>query len=115
MINLNSIRKLYKNLKNKYLTWLGVNLVNLDNINTTEYLIDMSKTEKDILTDIIIDNHEEEFRIIEAGDDAGSHFAVYVPAGANSKSIRKEITNKKIKKTVIIIETPPGYIGCIMR
>lgn len=90
------------------------------NINKTidtkvEGIKEVNKTEKEILTDIIIDNHEEEFRIIESGDDAGSHFAVYIPSGSNAKTIQKEIIKNKIKKTVIIIETPEGYIDAIMR
>ena len=75
----------------------------------------MPKTEKDILTEIVIDNHEEEFRIKETGDDGGSHFALYVPRGSDTKVIQEEIINKEIKKRVIIIETPPGYIGTILK
>ena len=74
----------------------------------------MNKSEKDILTDIVIDNHEEEFRIKETGDDGGSHFALYVPINSDTKNIEEEII-KKIKKRVIIIETPPGYINTLMR
>lgn len=74
----------------------------------------MSKEEKDILTEIVVDNHDEEFRVIDTADDAGSHFALYLPVNSDTSVIRKEIT-KKIKKRVIIIETPEGYIGTIMR
>ena len=75
----------------------------------------MNKSEKDILTDIVIDNHEEEFRIKETGDDGGSHFALYVPKGSDTKKIQEEIVNKKIQKRVIIIEAPHGYIGTILK
>ena len=75
----------------------------------------MEKTEKDILTDIVIDNHEEEFRIKETGDDGGAHFAIYVPKGSDTDKIQEEIVNKKIKKRVIIIEAPHGYIGTILK
>tara|TARA_A100000164_G_C21760993_1_gene701574 strand:+ start:668 stop:895 length:228 start_codon:yes stop_codon:yes gene_type:complete len=75
----------------------------------------MEKTEKDILTDIVIDNHEEEFRIKETGDDGGAHFAIYVPKGSDTVKIQEEIVNKKIKKRVIIIEAPHGYIGTILK
>ena len=34
----------------------------------------MNKTEKDILTEIVVDNHEEEFRILETGDDGQVSF-----------------------------------------
>ena len=74
----------------------------------------MSRTEKDILTEIVVDHHEEEFRIIETGDDGGSHFALYVPKGSDTDVIAKMAANK-IKKRLIIIITPPGYIGTILR
>ena len=114
MISLNKINEFYKKIKINLFLWIGVNPPKT-NDTIIEELTNMSKTEKDILTDIVINNHEEEFRIIETGDDAGSHFAVYIPRGSNAKKIRTEILEKKIKKTVIIIETPPGYIGSIMR
>ena len=75
----------------------------------------MSKSEKDILTEIVIDNHEEEFRIKETGDDGGSHFSLYVQKGSDTTKIQKQIIEKKIKKRVIIIETPHGYIGTILK
>ena len=74
----------------------------------------MSKTEKDILTEIVVDHHEEEFRIIETGDDGGSHFALYVPEGSDTNMISK-LAAEKIKKRLIIITTPTGYIGTILR
>ena len=74
----------------------------------------MSKTEKDILTELVVDHHEEEFRIIETGDDGGSHFSLYVPEGSETDEIAK-LANEKIKKRLIIITTPPGYIGTILR
>ena len=75
----------------------------------------MKKSEKDILTDIVVDNHEEEFRIIETGDDGGSHFSLYVPVGSDTLQIQKLIVEKKIKKRIIIIEAPHGYIGTILK
>ena len=74
----------------------------------------MSKTEKDLLTEIVVDHHEEEFRIIETGDDGGSHFALYVPEGSETDVIFR-LASEKIKKRLIIITTPPGYIGTILR
>ena len=74
----------------------------------------MTKSEKDILTEIVVDNHEEEFRILETGDDGGAHFALYVPQGSNTDIIVKE-ASEKIKKRLIIMTTPPGYIGTILR
>ena len=74
----------------------------------------MEKTELDILTEIVVDNHEEEFRILDTGDDAGPHFALYVPIGSDTSVILAE-ASKKIKKTLIIITKPVGYIGTIMR
>ena len=74
----------------------------------------MNKSEKDILTEIVVDNHEEEFRIIETGDDGGSHFALYVPKGSDTDIIA-ELATKQIKKRLIIITKPPGYIGTILR
>ena len=75
----------------------------------------IKKSEKDILTDIVVDNHEEEFRIKETGDDGGAHFALYIPKGSDTTQIQKQIIEKKIKKRVIIIETPHGYIGTILK
>jgi len=74
----------------------------------------MQRTEKDILTEIVVDNHEEEFRILETGDDGGSHFALYVPQGSETDIIAK-LAAANIKKRLIIITTPPGYIGTILR
>jgi len=74
----------------------------------------MTKSEKDILTEIVVDNHEEEFRILETGDDGGAHFALYVPQGSNTEIIVKEAA-EKINKRLIVITTPPGYIGTILR
>ena len=74
----------------------------------------MEKTELEILTEIVVDNHEEEFRILDTGDDAGAHFDLYVPIGSDTSVISKAAAGK-IKKTLIIITTPPGYIGTIMR
>lgn len=74
----------------------------------------MEKTELEILTEIVVDNHEEEFRILDTGDDAGAHFALYVPIGSDTSVISKAAAGK-IKKTLIIITTPPGYIGTVMR
>ena len=94
--------------------WLGVNPPKHYIINPIEEIINMSRTEKDILTEIVVDNHEEEFRIIETGDDGGSHFALYVPKGSDTDVIAK-LSAEKIKKRLIIITTPPGYIGTILR
>ena len=74
----------------------------------------MKKSEKDILTEIVVDHHEEEFRILETGDDGGSHFALYVPQGSETDIIAM-LAAEKIKKRLIIITTPPGYIGTILR
>ena len=74
----------------------------------------MQRTEKDILTEIVVDNHEEEFRILETGDDGGSHFALYVPQGSDTDIIAK-LAAENIKKRLIIITAPPGYIGTILR
>ena len=115
MINLNKIKVIYNNLKENILVWLGVNPSKHCIINPIEEIINMSKTEKDILTEIVVDNHEEEFRIKETGDDGGSHFALYVPVGSDTTNIQQEIVNKQIKKRVIIIETPEGYIGTILK
>ena len=94
--------------------WLGVNPPKHYIINPMKEIIQMNKSEKDILTDIVIDNHEEEFRILETGDDGGAHFALYVPQGSETSIIAKE-ASEKIKKRLIIITTPPGYIGTILR
>ena len=114
MINLNKIFDIYNNLLNNFLYYLGVNIPEYYIINPIEELTKMEKTELEILTEIVIDNHEEEFRILDTGDDAGSHFALYVPIGSDTSKILKE-SKDKIKKTLIIITTPPGYIGCILR
>jgi hypothetical protein len=74
----------------------------------------MVEKEIDILTEIVVDHHEEEFRIIESGDDGGPHFSLYVPIGSKTSVIAK-LAGKKIKKRLIIITTPPGYIGTIIR
>ena len=76
--------------------------------------MNMEKSELEILTEIVVDNHEEEFRILDTGDDAGSHFALYVPIGSDTSKILQNVSGK-IKKTLIIITTPPGYIGSILR
>tara|TARA_R110001583_G_scaffold188626_1_gene350933 strand:+ start:144 stop:488 length:345 start_codon:yes stop_codon:yes gene_type:complete len=114
LINLNKINKIYNNLKNNFLVWIGVNPPKSCIIKPIEEIILMSKSAKDLLTDIVIDNHEEEFRIKETGDDSGSHLALYVPVNTDTSVIEEEIF-KKIKKRVIIIETPEGYINTLMR
>lgn len=75
----------------------------------------MEKSEKDILSEIVIDHHENEFRILENGDDAGAHFSLYLPTGSDTKTIQTKILEAKLKKRVIIITTPVGYIGSILR
>lgn len=115
MISLNKFEIIYNNLKNKFLIFLGVKTPEYCIINPVQEIINMSKSEKDILTEIVVDNHEEEFRIKETGDDGGAHFALYVPKGSDTTKIQKEIVNKKIKKRVIIIEAPHGYIGTILK
>ena len=114
MINLNRIKKIYNNLKKDFLIWLGVNPPKHYIINPVEEIIKVNKKEKDILTEIVVDHHEEEFRIIETGDDGGSHFALYVPEGSKTEIISK-LAATQIKKRLIIITTPPGYIGTILR
>ena len=114
MISLNRIKKIYNNLKDNFLIWLGVNPPKYCIINPIEEIINMSKTERDILTEIVVDNHEEEFSILETGDDGGSHFALYVPEGSETDEIARLAANQ-IKKRLIIITTPPGYIGTILR
>ncbi len=114
MISLSKIKGIYKKYKNKFFIWLGVNPPENCIINPVGEIINMSKTEKEILTDIVIDNHEEEFRIIETGDDGGSHFALYVPQGSDTDKIAK-IASESVKKRLIIITTPDGYIGTIMK
>jgi CRISPR/Cas system-associated protein Cas10 (large subunit of type III CRISPR-Cas system) len=114
LINLNKIEKIYKKYKNKILFWLGVKTPEFCIINPMAEIIKMKTSEKDILTDIVVDNHEEEFRIIETGDDGGSHFALYVPQGSETDIIAK-LASERIKKRLIIITTPPGYIGTILR
>jgi hypothetical protein len=74
----------------------------------------MEKTDKNILTDIILENHEEEFRILEKGDDSGHHFSVYLPEGSKTKLIQ-QLVLEKVKTRTIIITTPSGYIGTILR
>jgi len=74
LISLNKINEYYKKIKNYFFKWLGVNLSKTNDTNTVENIekeekIHMNKSEKDILTDIVIENHEEEFRIKETGDD----------------------------------------------
>ena len=76
--------------------------------------MNIEKTELEILTEIVVDNHDEEFRILDTGDDAGAHFALYVPIGSDTSKILKAVKGN-IKKTLIIITTPPGYIGCILK
>jgi hypothetical protein len=115
LISLNKLNDYYKKIKNNFLVWLGVKTTENCIINPIEELIKMNIQEKDILTDIVIDNHEEEFRIKETGDDGGDHFALYLPKGSNTNKIQQEIILKKIKKRVIIIEVPHGYIGSILR
>lgn len=115
MISLNKINDIYNNLKNKILNWLGLSNPKDYIINPVEEIIFMEKTEKDILAELVVDNHEEEFRILETGDHAGSHFALYIPKGSCTDIIQQEIINKKIEKRVIIIEVPDGYIGCILK
>ena len=114
MINLNKLKSIYNNLKENILVWLGVNPPKHCIINPIEEIINMSKSEKDILTEIVVDNHEEEFRILETGDDGGSHFALYVPEGSETDEIAR-LASENIKKRLIIITTPPGYIGTILR
>ena len=114
MISLSRIKIIYNNLKENILIWLGVNPPKYYIINPIEEIIKLNKKEKDILTEIVVDNHEEEFRIIETGDDGGSHFALYVPEGSNTDIIVK-LASEKIRKRLIIITTPPGYIGTILR
>ena len=74
----------------------------------------MSDSEKDILTEIVIENHDEEFKIRESGDDSGRHFELFLPINSNSDLLQKLIIDK-IKKRVVIIETPPGYIKEFLR
>ena len=110
MINLSKIKKIYKKILDVF---LNVNLPKIKD-NKIKEEITMKKSEKDILTEIVVDNHEEEFRILETGDDGGSHFALYVPVGSETYDISK-LAAEKIKKRLIIITTPPGYIGTILR
>ena len=110
MISLNKLKEIYKKIINKFFV---VNNIQIDHNKIMEE-ITMTKSEKDILTEIVVDNHEEEFRILETGDDGGAHFALYVPQGSDTNIIAKEAA-EKIKKRLIIITTPPGYIGTILR
>lgn len=115
MIKINKINEIYNNLKKNFLIWLGVNSPDNCIIDPVEEVKHMNnKSAKDLLTDIVIDNHEEEFRIKETGDDSGSHLALYVPVNTDTSIIEEEIF-KKIKRRVIIIETPPGYINTFMK
>ena len=114
MINLSKIKEVYNNLLNNFLYYLGVNIPEYYIINPIEELTNMEKTELEILTEIVVDNHEEEFRILDTGDDAGAHFALYLPIGSDTGKISK-VVKGKIKKTLIIITTPPGYIGSILK
>jgi CRISPR/Cas system-associated protein Cas10 (large subunit of type III CRISPR-Cas system) len=114
LISLSRISKIYNNNVKKILCWLGVKQQKHYIVNPIEEIILVSKTEKDILTDIVIEHHEEEFRILETGDDGGSHFALYVPIGSETDIIAK-LAAEKIKKRLIIITTPTGYIGTILR
>ena len=110
MINLNKLQNIYKKIFNVF---FGVNLQKIkDNISKEE--LTMIKSEKDILTEIVVDHHEEEFRILETGDDGGAHFSLYVPQGSETEIIAK-LAAEKINKRLIIITTPPGYIGTILR
>tara|TARA_B100000282_G_C31676675_1_gene464749 strand:- start:646 stop:978 length:333 start_codon:yes stop_codon:yes gene_type:complete len=110
LISLNKIQRIYQKLIDKF---FGVNLHKIKD-NTSVEELTMSKTEKDILTEIVVDNHEEEFRILETGDDGGSHFALYVPQGSETDVIAR-LAAEKINKRLIIITTPQGYIGTILR
>tara|TARA_Y100000592_G_C5427292_1_gene296464 strand:- start:820 stop:1164 length:345 start_codon:yes stop_codon:yes gene_type:complete len=114
LISLSKIKSIYNNFKINFLIWLGVKTPEYCIINPVEEIINMNKSEKDILTEIVVDNHEEEFRILETGDDGGSHFALYVPVGSETDIIAR-LAAEKIKKRLIIITTPPGYIGTILR
>ena len=114
MISLSKIKSIYNSFLKNFLIWLGVNPPKSYIINPIEEIIKMEKSEKDILTEIVVDNHEEEFRILETGDDGGSHFALYVPKGSKTDIISK-LASEKIKKRLIIITTPQGYIGTILR
>ena len=110
MISLSKIKDIYNKIINKIFI---VKVPKISN-NLIEEIYTMNKSEKDILTEIVVDNHEEEFRILETGDDGGSHFALYVPQGSETNEIAK-IAAEKINKRLIIITTPPGYIGTILR
>ena len=114
MISLNRIIKIYNNIKNNFLIWWGVKIPEYCIINPIGEIMELNKSEKDILTEIVVDNHEEEFRILETGDDGGSHFALYVPVGSDTEVISK-LAADKIKKRLIIITAPEGYIGTILR
>ena len=110
LISLSKIKNIYKKIINKFFI---VKIPKISNI-LIEETYSMIKSEKDILTEIVVDNHEEEFRILETGDDGGSHFALYVPQGSKTNNIAK-LAAEKINKRLIIITTPPGYIGTILR
>ena len=110
MISLNKIKYIYKKILNKIFGVKNYQFIH----NKIVEEITLKKSEKDILTEIVVDNHEEEFRIIETGDDGGAHFALYVPVGSDTKNISK-LAAATIKKRLIIITTPPGYIGTILR
>ena len=111
MISLSKIKDIYNKIINKIFIVKKPKL--MDNL-VIEEIQQMSKSEKDILTEIVVDNHEEEFRILETGDDGGAHFALYVPLGSETDIIAK-LSAEKLKKRLIIITTPPGYIGTILR
>lgn len=110
MINLNKLQEIYKKIIDKF---FSVNIHKNKEYKTVEE-ITMNRSEKDILTEIVVDNHEEEFRILETGDDGGSHFALYVPIGSETEDISR-LAAEKINKRLIIITTPRGYIGTILR
>ena len=74
----------------------------------------MTTSEKDLLTEIVLENHDEEFKIRESGDDSGSHYELFLPVNSNSDLLQSLII-EKIKKRVVIIETPVGYIKEFLR
>ena len=110
MISLNKIKYIYKKILDKIFGVKNNQFVH----NKIVEEITLKKSEKDILTEIVVDNHEEEFRILETGDDGGAHFALYVPRGSETDKIAN-LASEKLKKRLIIITTPPGYIGTILR
>jgi len=110
LISLNKIKEIYNNL----LLLFSCKTTTYCIINPIGEIMNIEKTELEILTEIVVDNHDEEFRILDTGDDAGAHFALYVPIGSDTSKILKAVKGN-IKKTLIIITTPPGYIGCILK